>query len=131
MEAKAKRPLSPHLQIYKPQITSILSIMHRITGVILIAGTLLMTGWLLSAANGPEAYRNFHDFFIDCFFGKLALIGWTWAFCYHLLNGIRHLFWDLTVGLNMQAVIRSGWTVLISSVVLTGLIWCPSFQNMF
>lgn len=123
MDAKAKRPLSPHLQVYRPQLTSFMSIMHRITGIALSVGTLLLSCWLISLSMGQESYAKFTELFIDCWLGKLALVGWSWALSYHFLNGIRHLIWDTDHALDMKSVYRTGYIVLISSFILTALIW--------
>ncbi len=92
-----RRPLSPHLQVYRPQITSTLSIFHRITGIALSAGTLLMTAWLVSAATSPDAFYTVQAFMFS-WIGMLMLFGWTVALFYHLFNGIRHLAWDAGYG---------------------------------
>ena len=92
-----RRPLSPHLQIYRPQITSTLSIMNRITGVALSAGTLLMAAWLIAAASSPDAFYGVQAF-TGSWFGRLLLFGWTVALFYHFFNGIRHLAWDAGYG---------------------------------
>ena len=92
-----RRPLSPHLQVYRPQITSTLSILNRITGVALSAGTLLMTAWLVSAASSPDAFSAMQAF-TSSWLGRLLLLGWTVALFYHLFNGIRHLAWDAGYG---------------------------------
>lgn len=106
-----ERPLSPHLQVYKPQITSVLSILHRITGVALIAGTLLLTWWLVSAAYGPEAFANAQAF-IGSWFGQLLLWAFTFALFYHLGNGVRHLAWDFGWGFELSQVRASGIAIL-------------------
>ena len=123
MDAKAKRPLSPHLQVYRPQLTSFMSIMHRITGIALSVGTLLLACWLIALSMGPQSYAAFTDTIIDCWLGKLALIGWSWALSYHLLNGIRHLFWDMEKGMDMKSVYRSGYLVIFLSIIVTLFIW--------
>src|SRR5688500_2907199 len=87
------RPLSPHLQIYRWQITMVMSILHRITGVALAVGTLLLIWWLVAAAAGPDAFATAQDF-LGSILGRLLLLGWSWALFYHLCNGIRHLAWD-------------------------------------
>lgn len=120
--ADIERPLSPHLQIYRPQITSVLSILHRITGVALGAGALLLTWWLVAAAVGPEAYAAV-QVCIGSFFGRLILFGFSFALFFHLCNGIRHLAWDLGLGLDIPTVTRSGWAVVAASVALTLLAW--------
>ncbi len=120
--ATDRRPLSPHLQVYKPQLTSVLSITHRATGVVLVVGTLLLTYWLAAAAMGPEAYAQAQTV-LGSKLGLLALFLWTWALFYHLCNGIRHLFWDAGYGFEIPTVYKSGKAVVIASVVLTLMLW--------
>ena len=124
--ATQDRPLSPHLQVYRPQITSMLSILHRITGVGLGAGTLLIAWWLIAAATGPEAFETAQAF-IGSWFGRLILFGFTWALFYHLCNGIRHLVWDAGYGYDLDSVTKTGWLVLAASVVLTVLAWIAGY----
>ena len=124
--AAGNRPLSPHLQVYRPQLTSMLSIAHRITGVALAVGTLLLVYWLAAAAGGPESYAAAQGF-IGSFFGQLLLFGWTIALFYHLANGIRHLFWDAGYGFELPTVQRSGHAVLAATVVLTVVSWIAAY----
>jgi succinate dehydrogenase / fumarate reductase cytochrome b subunit len=119
---KLKRPLSPHLQIYKPQITSVLSILHRITGAFLSAGALVMAYWLYAAAYDMASYECVYRCF-SSIIGRIALIAWTGAFYYHLCNGIRHLFWDAGMGFEIDAVQRTGMLVLLVSVSMTVATW--------
>ena len=123
------RPLSPHLQVYRPQFTSVISIFHRITGVGLWAGTLLLVYWLVAAATGAEAYETARDL-IGSILGRLLLFGWTVALFYHLCNGIRHLFWDIGVGLELRASFVSGMTVLAATVILTLAAWSAGYSVM-
>lgn len=119
---KERRPLSPHLQIYKIQLTSLLSILHRGTGIVLYGGALLCAWWFLALARGPEAYQ----FMQSCLFhplGLIGLLGVTFSFFYHLCNGVRHLLWDAGWGYELSDVYKTGWLVVISSFVLTGLAW--------
>ena len=113
-----ERPLSPHLQVYKPQITSLLSIMHRGTGVFLALGTPLLVYWLVQLAAGPVEYANAQECFSN-WFVQLMLLGWTFAMFYHLCNGIRHLFWDIGKGFELKDLHRSGYAVLACSTILT------------
>ncbi|NDK38581.1 succinate dehydrogenase, cytochrome b556 subunit [Pseudoxanthomonas gei] len=120
--ATRQRPLSPHLQVYRWQIQMMTSIIHRATGIILTVGALLIAAAMLAMATGPEAW--------DCvrrlagsWLGLAVLFGWTWAFAYHLLNGIRHLAQDAGFGFSIPAFIRNGWLSVIGSLVLTGVIW--------
>ena len=115
-----QRPLSPHLQIYKPQLTSVLSIMHRFTGVILSLGIPMLSLWLLSLSLGQAAYGCFESF-LTSWFGRLLLFGWTFSFFYHLSNGVRHLVWDFGKGYSLKSTYRSGWIVLCISTILTAL----------
>ena len=124
--AAGNRPLSPHLQVYRPQLTSMLSIAHRITGVALAVGTLRLVYWLAAAAGGPESYAAAQGF-IGSFFGQLLLFGWTIALFYHLANGIRHLFWDAGYGFELPTVQRSGHAVLAATVVLTVVSWIAAY----
>ena len=117
-----ERPISPHLQVYKPQITSLLSIFHRITGVALTFGLILLVAWIFTLSLGEE-YFEYFVMFIKSWFGLLILFGFTFALNYHLCNGIRHLFWDAGYGYEIETVHKSGLAVLVVSFVLTILIW--------
>lgn len=116
------RPVSPHLSIYRWPITMTLSILHRITGVGLSLGFVILAAWLFDAAAGPEAYTAFL-FYIDTTVGRLLLIGWSFAFFFHLANGIRHLVWDVGYGFEISQANASAWFVLIASVALTAVFW--------
>ncbi len=124
--ASAERPLSPHLQIYKPQISSVLSILHRITGAALGIGLLLLAWWLIAAASGPAAFATAQGF-LGSWLGRLILFGFSWALFYHLLNGIRHLGWDMLWGLDLPTMHKTGWAVVIGSAVLTVLVWIVAY----
>jgi succinate dehydrogenase / fumarate reductase cytochrome b subunit len=113
-----KRPLSPHLQVYKPQLTSVLSITHRGTGVFLSLGALALTYWLVSLALSEELFNSFH-LHTTFWYGKLFLIGFVFSLYYHLTNGIRHLFWDIGLGLEISTTYKSGYFTIFISVVLT------------
>lgn len=118
-----KRPLSPHLQIYKMPLTAgVMSITHRITGVALAVGTLVLTYWLLSIGLGEEAYKGAQAF-LGSFIGLVLLFGWTLALFYHLFNGIRHLFWDAGKGFDIKAARSSGMMVLAAAGIVTVLVW--------
>jgi succinate dehydrogenase / fumarate reductase, cytochrome b subunit len=117
-----RRPLSPHLQVYRPQITSMLSICHRITGIALSVGTLLLTWWLVAAATGPDAFSRVQGF-IGSPIGWLLLFGWTAALFYHFFAGIRHLVWDAGYGFEKAEYHMSGRAVLIATAVCTVLVW--------
>lgn len=127
--SSAKRPLSPHLQVYRPQLTSILSITHRLSGVALSLGTLLLVYWLAAAAAGPEAFESAQSF-IGSFLGRLLLFGWTIGLFFHLCNGIRHLFWDVGLGFELDDVYRSGWTVVVATAVLSLVTWIVGYGVM-
>lgn len=120
--AAGNRPLSPHLQIYRPQITSALSIFHRFTGAALAAGLLLFVYWLAALAAGNAAYASALAV-LGAWPVKLLLFLFTFAFFYHLSNGLRHLWWDTGRGFEISEVNASGYAVIISAVVLTLLAW--------
>lgn len=119
---RGNRPLSPHLQIYRPQISSVLSIFHRITGVGLTLSAVLVVWWLLAAAVGPEYFATV-DGLLTSWIGLLVLMGSGWALSYHLLNGIRHMVWDLGYGFEIESIDRGGIAMVIGSGVLTVLLW--------
>jgi succinate dehydrogenase / fumarate reductase cytochrome b subunit len=122
----AQRPVSPHLQIYSWPLPMLMSILHRVTGCGLYAGTLLMAWWLIAAASGPNAYATFGAF-INSFFGWLILFGYTWALIHHMLGGIRHLIWDTGHGFAPQ---EREWLSLMSgvgSVSLTVVLWIVGY----
>nr|WP_298683288.1 succinate dehydrogenase, cytochrome b556 subunit [uncultured Dongia sp.] len=123
------RPLSPHLQVYKPQLTSITSILHRFSGIALSAGVLYLLCWLLAVAQGAEAFDRLQDF-NGSIIGRLLLLGWTVAFFYHLLNGIRHLAWDAGFGFELPTAYKSGYAVLIGTAVLTITAWVVGYFQM-
>jgi len=116
------RPLSPHIGVYRWRITSTLSILHRGTGVALSLSTLLLAAWLLAAASGDAAYQAVAGF-IGSPPGLLILLGGSYAFFFHLANGIRHLFWDAGMGFEMEQARASGWTAVAASVVATAVLW--------
>lgn len=118
----AERPLSPHLQVYRWQLTSVLSILHRATGVALSLGAILLVLWLLGAATSPDLYAGV-QWFLGSWLGLLLLFGWTASLFYHLCNGIRHLWWNTGEGLELPVVYTSGWTVLAATAVLTIVAW--------
>ena len=116
------RPLSPHLQIYRPQLTSVMSISHRASGAALAAGTLLLCLWLVALAAGDRWY-GVAALVVSHSLGQLVLFGYSVALIYHALNGVRHLSWDHGIGLTIPAVYRSGWIVLLLTVGITALLW--------
>ena len=121
--AQRQRPLSPHLQIYKPQLTSMMSIGHRISGFILFMGSLIIGGWFILLGYGNNGiYNVFADLFRTGA-GQIFMVLWSLVFFYHFCNGIRHLAWDMGYGLELGTVYKSGYTTLTMAVVLTVLLW--------
>tara|TARA_Y100000590_G_scaffold119052_1_gene136266 strand:- start:210 stop:596 length:387 start_codon:yes stop_codon:yes gene_type:complete len=118
----SKNPLSPHLQIYRWHISSLLSITHRISGIINLLGLSLIFFWLLVLSLGESNYQLFL-LLINSFFGKFVLIGLTWSMSFHILSGIRHLAWDLGYGFEIKTANISGIIVVVSSLVLTIIFW--------
>ena len=117
-----RRPLSPHLQVYRPQLTSVLSIMNRVTGLAVSAGTLLLVWWLAAAATGPVAFERV-QWFIGTPVGLFMLFGWTASLFYHFFGGLRHLAWDAGWGYELDRVHMTGWAAIIATVVCTVLVW--------
>ena len=126
--ATRERPLSPHLQVYRWQITMTMSILHRASGVLLALGAFALAFWLLAVAAGGESYARVADCLASPL-GRLALFGFSLALVYHLLNGIRHLLWDAGMGFGIPEFYRSGWTVAVLTVVLTAAIWAVVLQG--
>jgi len=124
------RPLSPHLTVWRPTITYVMSIVHRITGVALYAGTLLVAIWLVAAASGQENFDWVNGLF-GSFLGRLVLIGYTWALMHHMLGGIRHFVWDTGHGLGKYVSRRFGWLTIAGSLTLTVLIWIAGYAMRF
>lgn len=120
--ASTKRPLSPHLQVYKPQMTSMLSILHRATGCALAIGTLMVAWWLIAAATGEEAY-NTAAAFARSPLGLFMIFGWSAALFYHLCNGIRHLIWDTGRLFKIENATRAGYIVFLAAAFLTASAW--------
>ena len=116
------RPLSPHIQIYKPIPTMVMSIFHRATGMALYAGTVLVAWWIIAAASGPEAFATASAFF-GSWFGRLVLLGYTWALMHHMLGGIRHFVWDAGLGFDKHVSTKMAWATLAGSLALTALVW--------
>ncbi len=117
-----QRPLSPHLQVYRPQLTSMMSITHRATGVALTTGTLVLAAWLVAVALGGETFAMM-AMAVTHPLGQFVLFGYSVALIYHAMNGIRHLFWDLGFGLSIPEVYRSGHIVLFLTFLLTACLW--------
>ena len=118
----SKNPLSPHLQIYRWHISSLISITHRITGVINLVALILIFFSIIVLSFGESSYESFL-FTINSFFGKFILIGFTWSMCFHIASGIRHLFWDLGYGFEINTANISGLIIIISSLLLTIIFW--------
>jgi succinate dehydrogenase / fumarate reductase cytochrome b subunit len=116
------RPLSPHLQVYRPQLTSVLSILHRAAGIALSVGALYLVAWVVYASAGPGTYATFQSFNTSIL-GRIVLGGWLFCAFYHLCNGIRHLFWDAGYGFELKDAYRSGWIVVAVSLVATVAAW--------
>ena len=120
--ARPERPLSPHLQIYKPLINMVMSILHRITGATLYFGSLLLAWWLIAAAVWPEYYNYVASWFAT-WLGKLVLVGYTWALLHHMLGGLRHFLWDTGRGYDLKTIDLLSWGSILLSLALTVLIW--------
>lgn len=116
------RPLSPHLQIYRPQLTSILSFGHRVTGVLLGLYAVVLVAWLVAAATGPQAYSRMHGV-MQSSFGTTVLVAGSFCYFFHLCGGIRHLFWDVGYGFDLRTIYISGWAVVGASAALTAGAW--------
>jgi succinate dehydrogenase / fumarate reductase cytochrome b subunit len=127
--ARRARPLSPHLQIYRPMLTMMMSIVHRITGAALYFGFLLIAWWLIAAASGPNAYAGF-EWFIGSFIGRVVLFGYTWALLHHMLGGIRHLIWDTLYGFEPAEREWLTLATVVGSVTLTVLVWIVGYLAM-
>lgn len=120
--ADTRRPLSPHLQVYKWQVQMMTSILHRATGVALAVGTGIVVWGLTALAGGQQGFESFRAC-VDSPLGLVAMLGWTWALAYHLCNGIRHLVQDTGAGYGIPQFVRSSWLSVIGSLVLTALVW--------
>lgn len=127
--ARRERPLSPHLQIYRPMLTMVMSIVHRITGAALYFGFLLVAWWLIAAASGPNAYADV-EWFVGSFIGRVVLFGYTWALLHHMLGGVRHLIWDTLHGFEPAEREMLTLATLVGSVALTLLVWAVGYLAM-
>lgn len=125
---QAARPLSPHIGIYRWQLTMVLSMLHRASGIALTAGTLLLIALLIALAAGPDAYARVQGFCASVI-GMFLLFGWTWSLCFHLCNGVRHLAWDTGWGYEIRRSNLTGWIVAIASLAMTALIWACVFAQ--
>ncbi len=126
---RARRPLSPHLQIYTPALTMVMSIVHRITGAALYFGMLLLAWWLIAAAAGPNAYGGI-EWFMGSWIGRIVLVGYTWALLHHMLGGIRHLIWDTLHGLEPAEREMLTLATLVGSVLLTIVVLVVGYLAM-
>ncbi len=120
-----QRPNSPNIQIYRPQLTSVLSIANRISGIVLSIGAVGLVFWLVAAANGPEAYAYTQSLLASPP-GQIGLLLFVFAFFFHLCGGVRHLAWDAGLGFDLGAIYGSGWAVVAASALLTALSWIVS-----
>jgi succinate dehydrogenase / fumarate reductase cytochrome b subunit len=121
-----QRPLSPHLQIYRLPLNAILSISHRISGVLLALGAVLVVAMLVAAASGSQAYQTMYTIAAH-WAGQIVLIGFTLAFYFHFCSGIRHLFWDAGYGYHLRTAQRSAYAILVAAVVLTIATWAVAY----
>ncbi|WP_319385369.1 succinate dehydrogenase, cytochrome b556 subunit [Roseibium sp.] len=126
-DMRGNRPLSPHLQIYKPILTMVMSILHRITGAALYFGTILLAWWLIAAAAGPT-YFDFVNGIYGSFIGRLILFGFTWALVHHMLGGLRHFIWDMGAGFGKEAREWLAKATIIGSVSLTLILWIIGYM---
>ncbi len=126
-DLRSNRPLSPHLQIYKPILTMVMSILHRITGAALYFGTVLVAWWLIAAAAGP-AYFDFVNEIYGSILGRLVLFGFTWALVHHMLGGIRHFIWDMGAGFGEEARNWLAKATIAGSVAITILLWIIGYM---
>lgn len=125
-QMQGKRPLSPHLSIYKPIPTMVMSILHRVTGTGLYFGVMLLALWLLAAASGP-AWFDWVNAMFNSIAGRIVLLAVSWALLHHMLGGVRHLIWDTGTWMENQAATRLAWATLAGSLVLTLLVWIAAY----
>lgn len=128
-QRRRERPRSPHLQVYRWPVTMLTSIVHRVTGVGLGAGVLLVVWWLVAAAAGPGPYNDFLTV-SSHFLGRIVLFGFTWALVFHALNGVRHLVWDVGYNFENKRAERSGIVVIALSILLTLAVWAFAYWSM-
>ncbi len=128
-DTKSHRPLSPHLQIYSPMLTMMLSIVHRLTGAALYFGTILLAWWLIAAAVGPQYFAFVQDF-MGSYLGRLILFGYTWALIHHMFGGLRHLIWDTGRGLELATAEFMARLTIGGSVITTFAIWVAGYWIM-
>ncbi len=130
MAYSSSRPLSPHLSIYKMHPGMIMSGLHRITGVALTVGLVLMSWWLIAAAMGPDAFARV-QWLLGTVIGKLALLGWTFSLFYHFGTGLRHLAFDVGLFLGKDSSVRAGWMVVVFAIAATGLTWAAGCAVLY
>lgn len=133
VEIKSKRPLSPHLQVYKLPLTALMSISHRVTGIALIFGTFIVAGFFIAAASGEQYYNIMLDY-AETIYGRVILIAWSAALFYHMCNGIRHMVWDTGHLLSKKASMTANYVVIISAVLITFITWqlaCGCWKGWF
>jgi len=123
------RPRSPSIQIYRPQLTSVLSFTHRLTGIALSVGSLVLVAWLVAGSIGASAYDLLLRF-LRSWVGLALLFGWTFALFFHLCNGIRHLYWDAVLGFELKTIYASGWIVIATASLLTIASWLAALFMM-
>ncbi len=116
MTTRTRRPISPHLQVYRPQLTAVLSSLHRLSGLALTLGAIGIAGWVITLALGERAYAAFQHILTSAL-GQILLAFFAVAFFYHLANGVRHLAWDIGIGFELRSVYRSGWLVIALTAV--------------
>lgn len=126
---RTQRPLSPHLQIYRPMLTMMMSIIHRATGAALYFGTFLVVWWLVALASGPD-YFNYVQNIAGSWFGRLVLFGYTWALVHHALGGLRHLIWDTGRGFDLDGIEWMARLNLAGSIIITVVIWVIGYSAM-
>ena len=122
MPKSIQRPLSPHLSIYKPMATMVMSILHRITGAALYFGTVLLAAWLIAAATSPEAF-SWMSWFFSSWVGRIVLFGYTWALMHHMLGGVRHFVWDMGLGFDKHFATKMALASAAASISLTLAVW--------
>lgn len=122
MSSQSNRPISPHLQIYRWQISMLTSIAHRASGIVLSVGSVFLAIWLIAAANGPDVYASVNGIAAS-WFGQLIMFLWSFALFYHLCNGVRHLVWDVGIGLDLETARLTGFAAIGVAVALTIFVW--------
>ena len=129
-KSAGNRPLSPFMigPYYRPQLTSMMSIVHRLTGLVATAGSLFIAGWLVALAAGPRWYA-FYAGHMLAWYGQVLLFAWSWSLLYHLCNGIRHLLWDTGRNLDIKNAYRTGYIVVVASIVLTIAVWIVAYAR--